>query len=458
LNNAIAPKKEEIIKWLESIGISILLPIIGYFIDSLDPFFVNYEFPWLILAPLLISLRYGFVCGIMTCALLISMIATGFYSGWWGISFFPKELIVGLLLITLIATEFHGIWVRKIKLLENKYNHINARMDKFTRAYHLLKGSHHQLELHVASQAKSLRSFLLDLERQVLSLEKSGGGPLAGIGENILKLFSDFASVQVAAIYAVTDEQKKINPEPVACLGHASPLLASDPLVREALRTGQVASIKLEDDMDAVKTLVVIPLIDVYQKIWGLVAVNEMPLFAFQESTMDLFAILGGHIGDLIKRRAESYRYVDDRGKDFEHKLRRVLNEIELLKTSAIMIGAIINSDELRSKYLARFQANLRGVDKIWIFKDEQNHETYLILLPYTDEKGANAFLNRIGLSEPMAEKVSTGLNSKAFSYYDGDVSICTWILDNKISLKKVILEIYQFYKSDLSSYPNGKK
>lgn len=454
MNKALVREKGEITKWIESIGISILIPIIGYAIDPLDPFFANYDFPWLILAPLLISLRYGFASGIMTSSLLIGMVATGFYSGWPGISFFPTEMIVGLLLVTLISTEFHGIWVRKIKLLENKYNYINARMNKFTRAYHLLKGSHHQLELHVASQAKSLRSFLLDLERQVLSLEKKEGEPLAGIGESILRLFSDFASVQIAAIYGVTDdERKKINPEPVACLGRAAPLISSDPLVKEVLNTGHVASIKLEDDdaMDFTKTLVVIPLIDVYQKIWGLVVVNEMPLFALQESTMDLFAILGGNIGDLIKRRTEAYYEIDDKGKNFELKLRRVLNEIKLLKTSAVIIGVAINSEELQDKYLARFQANLRGVDKIWIFKDkEQNRKTYLILLPYTNEEGANEFLNRIRLLELSVKKNHNKENSKILNDIDSNINIDIWNLDNKIPLKKVISEIYQFYKNDL--------
>ncbi len=446
-------EKREITKWMESIGISILPPLIGYAIDSSDPFFINYQFPWLILAPLLISLQYGFAFGIMTASLLIGMVTTGFFFGWAEIPFFPKEMIVGLLLVTIISTEFYGLWIRKIKLLENKYHYINARMDKFTLAYHLLKGSHHQLELHVASQAKSLRSFLADLEQQILSLEKNGGEPLAGIGESILKLFSDFASVQIATIYAVTgDEQKKINPEPVACLGHAPPLFPSDPFVRETLRTGQVASIKLEDDnaMSTAGTLAVIPLIDVYQKIWGLVVVNEMPFFALQESTMDLFAILGGNIGDLIKRRAEAYRYIDDRGKDFQLKLRRVLNEIKLLKTSAMLIGAVINSEEWQSEYLARFQANLRGVDKIWVFRNEQNRKTYLMLMPYTDENGANEFLNRVGLSELMAEKACNNLDSKAFSYHDGDVSICMWNLNNKTSLKQIVLEISQFNKNSL--------
>ncbi|SFM25465.1 hypothetical protein [Nitrosomonas communis] len=451
MNKSIAPGKNDITKWVESIIVTILLPVIGYMIDSLDPFFVNYHFPWLILAPLLIALRHGLAYGIVAATVLVGIVTTGFLFDWQEVPFFPKEMIVGLLLVTIISAEFHETWIRKIKFFESKYHHINARMDKFTREYHLLKGSHRQLELHVASQAKSLRSFLHDLERHILSLEKNEGEPLKGISASILKLFSDFASVQIAAIYAITDdERKEINPEPVAYLGHTPPLLISDPLVREALKTGLVASIKLENEnaMDTPGTLVVIPLIDVYQKIWGLVVVNEMPLFALQESTMDLFAVLGGSIGDLVKRRAEAYSYIDDRGKDVELKLRRVLNEIKLLKTSAMLIGAIIDSEELKNKYLTRFQANLRGVDKIWIFNDEQNYKTYLILLPYTDENGANEFLNRIGLSELLAKKVCYESNTKVLSYHDSEVSLNMWSLNNKTSLKKLVSEIYQFYKN----------
>jgi polysaccharide biosynthesis protein PelD len=233
-------------------------------------------------------------------------------------------------------------------------------------------------------------------------------------------------------------------------------LLASDPLVRKTLKTGYVTSIKLEeleedDDsaMSTARTLAVIPLIDVYQKIWALVIVNEIPLFALQETTMDLFAILGGNIGDLIKRRAESYSYLDDGGKAFELKLRRVLTEIKLLKTSAMMIGVIINSKELQAAYLPRLQANLRGVDKIWVLKEEeQNRKIYLILLPYTNENGANEFLNRIGLSESLAENLYNRLNSKIFSYHNDDIRVCMWILDNKTLPKQTVTEINQFYKN----------
>ena len=305
-------------RWTESIAISLSFPVIGYAIDPSDPFFINYEFPWLILAPVLAGLRYGFVAGITSATLLISLVTSGFFLGWPRVSSFPEEMIIGLLLLTLISTEFRESWVRQTKLLDHKYNHLKLRMDKFARSYHLIKGSHYRLEQHLASQAKSLRLSLDDLKKKVLTLENHKGEPLAGIGDSVLKILGSYANVQMAGIYPV-NEQRKMNPNPVASLGQPRTLLPSDPVIAEALKTGDVASIEMEKNgaMPAVGALIAIPLIDVYQRIWGVIVVNEMPLFAFQENTMDFLAVLGGKIGDLVKRRADAHCDDNDAGKVF---------------------------------------------------------------------------------------------------------------------------------------------
>lgn len=443
--------KELIIKWIESITISILFPVIGHYIDSSDPFFINHEFPWLIFAPLLICLRYGFVYGIMSASLLIGLVAITFYLGWPQVPFFPTEMVIGLLLVTMISAEFHDIWFRKIRLIENKYNHIKLRMDEFSHVYHLLKGSHNRLEQHVVNQAGSLRLSLLDLEQKILSLEKNEGMPLEGVSEHILKLFADYGNFQIAAIYAVNNQKKikNIDIKPVACLGHPFPLWSLDPLVKEALSTGCVASVKMEDDhaMIAGGALVVIPLMDTYQKIWGIVAVSEMPLFSLHENNLDLFAVLGGRIGDLIKRRDESSCNINGNSDDFKRRLYRVFEDIKQLKVSAVVIASTISNKEQENKFLARVQADFRGLDKFWIFKNDQNNQVILKLLPLTDESGAIEFLNRFGLSKLTTERVYHGSDRKAFSCCDEDISIYTWILDHKVIPEKVLLGVNQVVK-----------
>jgi hypothetical protein len=439
-------------RWTESIAISLLLPVIGYAIDPADPFFLDYRFPWLILAPIFASLRYGFVCGIASSVLLIGMVSSSFYLGLPEVAFFPKEVIVGLLLLTVISAEFHESWTRKIKLLDYRYNHLKVRMDKFSRSYHLIKGSHYQLEQHLASQAKSLRLSLLDLKKRILSLEKNMGEPLAGVGDHILKILRSHVNVQMAAIYAV-NEQKKISAEPVACLGQPRPLPPSDPVIEEALRTGDVASLEMEKTAAGVPggALVAVPLVDVYQKIWGVIVVNEIPLFALQEATMDVLAVLGGEMGDLIKRRAESHCSDDDGRKAFGNRLRRVLREAKDLKTSAVAIATVISSEELQSKLLAKFQTELRGVDEILVVKNAWDRQVFLMLLPYTDEKGANEFLSRMELSRLSPEPACHCSNGMVLSTGNSDIRVCMWMLDHKTSFEKILPEIDRVCKNEFT-------
>lgn len=432
-------------KWIETLFISFLFPSIGYLVDYKDPFFFDYAFPWLVFAPLLVTLRYGFAYGFVCISLLIGMVTIVYFLGWQQASFMSNEILIGMLLVTIISAEFHDTLYRKIKLLEDKYNYVRLRTDEFTRDYHILKGSHNQLEQHLANHAKSLRSCLIDLEQQTLSLKCHGGEPLKGVGKEILKLFGNHVNIHTAAIYEI-NEQNKIDPEPVANFGRPSPLAISDPLIKEALKTRYVTSINMTNNnaMVAGGALVVIPLVDVYRKIWGLVVVNEMPLFSLEENTMDLLAVLGGSIGDLIKRRAES----SGNTKSLEIGLARILIDIRQLNTSAAIVGVIVNAEKNQSEYRPRFLAELRVVDRLWILKENQKYHFFVIALPYTDSQGAFDFLKRVGLSLPLTNEVYQKSNNEAFNYSNNESSIYLRVLNKKNSTKEILSEISQFHNN----------
>ena len=118
--------------------------------------------------------------------------------------------------------------------------------------------------------------------------------------------------------------------------------------------------------------------------------IYEMPLFALHESAMDLFAVLGGKIGDLIKRRAEFLQVNSKDRKSFERKLSRTIQEIAQLKESAVVVAISINTPELQQKFLTKFQNELRGADEMWIFSEYDDSQFFLILQPYTTEEGTN--------------------------------------------------------------------
>jgi hypothetical protein len=52
----------------ETVLITLLLPAVGYLLHPQDHFFQDSRFPWLSLAPQLLSLRYGFAYGFGSAA------------------------------------------------------------------------------------------------------------------------------------------------------------------------------------------------------------------------------------------------------------------------------------------------------------------------------------------------------------------------------------------------------
>lgn len=438
--------------WLETVVLTVILVAIGYGINAADPFYLHHQFPWLILAPLLIALRYGFLFGMSSTVLLIFLFTSGKYFNWVPISDFPVEMVVGLLLVTMIAAEFHDIGQQKLQPLQYKYQQLQLRMNDFSRIYHILKASHSQLEQQTANYTKSLRTSLLDIENQVLILAKDDGTPLSGMAEHILDILSAYGSIQTASIYAVS-EDKKLILSPLACLGNPPSLWPTNPLVTAALNTGNVTSIQTYNERIDQEILVVIPLVDIFQKIWGVVIINEMSMFAMQENTLDLFALLGGHIGDLIRRRTEASRLSKDLWLNFEYELRRVLKEVLGFKIDAAIVISITNGVETQDLFSSKFHAQLRGLDKILTFKDDLGRQIIINLLPLTNEHGLKSFLSRMGLMNAIDMGTITDFKEdRIYPTLETEVTVYSWILNGTHTPEKVLSKIAQLCQRNEST------
>lgn len=441
--------------WLETLAFTALMPVLGYLINAADPFFLDNGFPWLILAPVLIGLRYGFFFGMGSALLLITLFIFGRHLNWVVAPDFPVEMVVGMLIITIIMAEFNDIWQQKLKPLQHKYHQLKLRMDEFSRAYQILKGSHALLEQQTAKY-KSMRTSLLDLQKQTLTFVNNEGEPLSGIGDQILKLFSEFGSIQTASVYAVSGAQK-IGAHPVACLGNPPSFWPTNPLLREALKTGGVTSLQNYSEEMTQEILVVIPLVDIFQKTWGVVVVNEMSMFALQENTLDLLSLLGGHIGDLIRRRAEVSILSKDVWLEFEHELLCAMKEVYSYKKKAAVIAFISNDVQMHDFILTRFSSELRGLDKVLCFKNDFDRQIIINLLPLTDGNGLNDFISRFGLMHSIDSKtlMDHGEGNAYQTIYE-DVTIYSWILNDTHSPEKIVSKVKQLCQCNEQIVKNG--
>ncbi len=419
--------------WIETIVITLAIPGIGFLINKADPFFLSSPFPWLIFSPLLLCLQYGLTYGLTSAGFYIFLLSIGSYMQWTFIPSYPSVMIVGLLLITFISGEFYDIWQRRQKTLEQDYQYLKIRNDEFTRIYQALKASHSHLEQQLSSQTKSLRTSMLLLEKQIYSIQQKPGHILDDIGKPILEIFSEHTNIYAASIFSV-DNQKLLSLSMVDHMGNFSDIQHSNPLIQQALNSRQVASVQNHSE-ETGAALVAIPLVDVFDVIWGLVVVTEMPFFALHSSTLDLLAVIGGRLGDLLKKRSE-LQLSDNGWKDFELTLRRILLEIKQLKYSAAIIVCKFTSQTLSHHFIPKLLSDSRGLDKTWVFENQFAQQIVIQLLPFTDLQGIDSFFDRLELS---------GSNSSDENPSESNLDIYQGILDPDIDVNNVLMELYNF-------------
>ncbi|MEJ2481124.1 MAG: PelD GGDEF domain-containing protein [Acidihalobacter sp.] len=303
---------------LETVLITVALPIFGLWLHPDDPFFLHAEFPWLVLAPLLPALRYGFVYGFGSALGLVLLIALGWRLQWFPMPYFPGGFVLGLLVVGMVAGEFADLWARREAREHTVANYQRQRLDEFTRAYHMLRVSHDRLEQRLAASSQSLRLSLVQVRRMLFAVP-ADQDMLEGAAEAIMGLFADFGWVQVAELYAVRGGAPDV--EPLARLGQSDAWRVDDPLINEALRSGELVSVRSEDlgslPRGTSSVLVAVPFVDVSGEICALLTIHEMPFVAFQKQNLMLLAVLGGYIADQLVAAKGRAGIDDPAGGDF---------------------------------------------------------------------------------------------------------------------------------------------
>jgi hypothetical protein len=263
--------------------------------------------PWLALAPLLVGLRYGSGPGVACAA--AQVVALLVAARWrFAVDGPGGQAILGWLIAGLVPGQFRDAWTRRFHRVETDARDARQRLRGLARAYHLMAASHDQLQRDIPGSPSSLRDALEAFAREVEVLETIESPDTAAIeplAERILAMFRAHASVRAATLHLV-DANGCVGPA-VAVLGAAS-TRDDDSMIRQAVRLGEVLSVR--DLPGSVGTLVAIPLGDITGRVHAVVAVHELPFLSLHQDTLTLFAVLGGHLGDVMARACNASRAV----------------------------------------------------------------------------------------------------------------------------------------------------
>jgi hypothetical protein len=356
----------------------------------MDPLWIESPFPWAALAPLMSGLRHGFAQG-MGSALLLTL-ALGLWSrlGLAPGGAFPSVLSVGLLLTGMIAGEFCDAWGRRLHRLAARESYSRLRLEEFSRAYHLLRASHARLEQDLIGSV-SLRTALERLRRL-----SALGARAQRVAQEALTLLAEFVPLDAAALYEVAPRRS------LRELHHLGPLVevAGDPLVEAALRSGQLHY--ADDDGAQGPLLAAVPLKDSGGTLRGLLTVHHGAPEAVSRERLELLALIGGHLGDLLVGQAEG---------GLEQPMRRCLEDARY-GIPSVALGLVF-AEGTPAGLADLLLSQRRTLDHAELGTGKKGSPVILMLMPLTDERGLEGFvarLERLVLSRYGADLKGLGL------------------------------------------------
>lgn len=400
--------RSAVISWLEVLIVTAAIPGIAYSFDPSDPFLLETTFPWVILAPILLGSRYGFAHGFGSALVLVVAIGASWNMGLLHTTSFPVELCIGLLITGVITGQFGQHYLQRHERLDARCNYLQTRFDEFSRIYQLIKASHVRLEQQVRGSTVSLRTSLLAIREQLSTFQYQDGVTFGGIGERVLQIFHEYGDVQMAALFRVIPPFG-VDPSPVSQLGRPPPLVVSNPLLRETLKTRKTVAIKTQDYSAAVDgILAVVPLVDVHDQVWGVVVITEMPLVNFRQSTLDLLTIVGGYIGDAIRNCSGGSWRSKAVADTFRNQLERCLCNVRRHQLPAGLVTLDTGNPHLFSSLVKLIHTQSRGLDSVWVQRNTTNSGVVCALLPLADKDGVATYVKR--LESLMEQLLGQGL------------------------------------------------
>jgi len=387
---------------IEMLIFALAAPIAGMLLFADDPLGINSGFPWAVIGPIIFAARYGVTWG-AGCALVGILAILYPHSAYEGQFALTIAMAVGTLVLSIIVGDASSNWRQRAGQASAENQYLRHRLKEFSKDYHVLKVSHGQLEEYMAGQKLSLRHALQQL-KPVLSTNKNG----MEAGAELMAVFSQFCSVQVAGLYAMKNE-KLVDTNAVAIHGSMGELPQFDNLLKVALKERKLVSVKLEalaEDKHQEGLLAVVPIVDSNDNVHGILAIRDMHFMAFQQENLNLLSLLGGYIGDMLSR---SRGLANSRGAWFMAELETALRFARTNSVKSSLLCMRLRKFDGSEAVAESISTNLRSLDASWQPKTRDGGELIVILLPLITQSQAEGYLGR--LSENVQKEFGVGLD-----------------------------------------------
>jgi hypothetical protein len=404
------------VAWLETMLFTVAAGLAALWLHPEDPLFVRSEFPWLLLMPVLLALRYGAIAGTVSITLFVTVWLAGTQHGMMD-GEFPGNYFIGGEMLVLVCGQFSSLWSVRLRRLERVGQFNEERLNQLTRRHYLLRLSHDQLEQSLISAPVTLRSALTEI-RGLVATEQ---GRLPGAAR-FLALVARVCQIEVASLHPVTAARPESGH--FACIGEPGTFHADDPLLADCLDRRVLVHVRDQgDDAPHTEYLVAAPLIDGEDHLLAVMLVEKIPFHCFHDENLRTLSVLLAYYADSL-RRINSALVIQDVlpgcPLTFAEEVLRAHRLRAETGVASSLIAFRFDQHPDRDSFVAAVTGGVRDLDCVWRARMDPD-PVLMILLPLAGRAGAEGYLMRA--DSMLRNRYQVGFDAAGISTYLVDLT-----------------------------------
>ncbi len=372
--------------WVEALVLPVLGLLLGWMVSPKDPLLVYQPFPWLLLIPLLIALRYEF----MPALLSIAVLGTVFF--WHA---YPMDTTIeyaaGFLLVALIAGEYAGYWARQEqgKVLQEEI--ASTRLHQLTDDLYTTQISLDRLEQSLLYQPVSVRSVLGELRGRIAETRGEVDSRLA---QNFLYFLNQLSGVQIASFYRLGNGDA---PELLASFGATKEWYGDDRIWKNAVKTCKSQTLA---DLEITQIQHYIS-VHVYKDGRGqchVLAIEDLSFFSISKENLQVIEVVFQYLcrfGDSYRKGLEILELWPDCPAEFAADFIQLQSLCQDVPRSGIVLNYTFRACDASERIIEKLQRLRRGMDLLWIHR-VANTVQVIVLLPFAGTAAAEGHYVRM--------------------------------------------------------------
>lgn len=388
--------------WGETLVISLLVIALGLLQQPVDPLGLQAPFPWGWFAPALLALRHGALSALAS-ALVLVLAQAWLAPESWADARLNLHLLGGLSL-TLLLSQFAGLWHNRLLRKAEQLAFAQEQLRALTREHFQLRISHERLEQELVLRPGSLNDAVAALDATLRESAEPGPLPQA---QRLLHLLAEYCRLDAAAIHLLDADGTPLA-TPVAHIGQVPAPQRHDPLLQQALASGQLAHMAEGDDHAASEWLVAAVLHGA-EGSHGILLVRDMPFLALDPENLQTLNLILLAYTDLVERErivAPLLAQVPSCPAGFALTLHRVWRAHQRAGVESHLMTLEAPRRPELTLWFDTVAANQRMLDAYW--PDSTPHTLRLhILLPLGSRLQADGLLERLQQTWPATSSAS---------------------------------------------------